>query len=147
VDRLLLVIGAVVVAALIAAWLTRRPGATPAANTTTNIPVELVRDDFARPDAPWLVAIFTSATCSTCAGVVERAAALASDDVAVQELEVGAEPKLHERYGIDGVPTLVLADAGGEVKLAHLGPISTSELWSRVAVARDAATGGDADLS
>jgi hypothetical protein len=135
-DRVLLVLGAVAVAGVVAAVLGRRT-APPAANTH-HIPRQLDRSDFNGPTVPWLVAVFTSATCSTCAGVVERARLLASSEVAVQEVEVGADAALHERYRIDGVPTLVVADAAGEVVESFLGPVTSADLWAAVAAARDA---------
>ena len=64
-----------------------------------------------RPEAPWLVAVFTSSTCDTCAGVWERAELLTSDQVATQRVDFQTDKALHERYNIDGVPTLVVADA------------------------------------
>ncbi len=133
-ERIVLVVGAVLVAALVAAVLGRRPD-RPASNTH-NVPRLLDRLDFDRPEAPWLVAVFTSATCNTCAGVLARARPLESADVAVQELEVGAAIAIHERYKIDAVPTLVIADTEGEVQRAFLGPVSTTELWAALAEAR-----------
>ncbi len=134
-DRVLLVLGGVAIAGLVAAIVGRR-SAAPAANTH-HIPRQLDRADFPHPEVPWLVAIFTSATCDTCAGVWERAQHLASDQVSVVELEVGAEKAIHERYKIDGVPTLVIADANGEVKRAFLGPTTTTDLWAAMADARE----------
>ena len=54
----LLVIGGVAVALLVAMVLGRKPGA-PASNTH-HVPNLLDRNDFVRPEAPWLVAVFTS---------------------------------------------------------------------------------------
>lgn len=137
-DRVLLVLGGIAVAGAVVALLGRRTDA-PAANTT-HIPRHLDRTDFARPDAPWLVAVFTSATCSTCAGVWDRARHLESDAVAVTEVEVGRDPALHQRYRIDGVPTLVMADATGTVHRAFLGPVTTADLWAAMAEAREPGT-------
>lgn len=134
-DRVLLVIGAVAIAGVVAALLGRRPAAAPADNTH-DVPRRLDRADFARTDTPWLVAVFTSATCDTCAGVLERAFLLESDQVAVQEVEVAGDAALHERYRIDAVPMLLLADAQGEVRRAFLGPVTSAELWAAVAEAR-----------
>jgi hypothetical protein len=130
-DRVLLVLGAVVIAAIVAAVLGRRPGA-PASNTH-NVPNLLDRADFVRPDAEWLVAVFTSATCNTCEGVWERAELLASDAVAAQRIDYQDDTRLHERYNIDGVPTLVIADGDGTVKRAFLGPVTATEItaWVR----------------
>lgn len=133
-DRVLLVLGALAIAGVVAALLggSRRDKYVQ----TTHVPQLLDRRDFVRPDADWLVAVFTSATCDTCAGVWERAQHLESDSVAVQELEVSTEKHLHERYRIDGVPTLVVADDDGVVQHAFLGPVTSAELWAAVAATR-----------
>jgi hypothetical protein len=134
-DRVLLVLGGVAIAGFVAALLGRSTAA-PAANTH-HIPRHLDRNDFARPDAPWLVGVFSSATCDTCQGVWERARHLESDQVAVVEVEVGAEKALHDRYKIDAVPTVVICDATGEVKRAFLGPTTATDLWAAVAEVRE----------
>jgi hypothetical protein len=134
-DKVLLVVGAVAVAGLLVALLGRRT-APPAANTH-HVPRHLDRADFARPDARWLVVVFTSTTCNTCAGVWERAALLESSEVAVQEAEADRDRRLHERYRIDAVPTLVLADRSGEVRRAFLGPMTATDLWAAVAEVRE----------
>ena len=134
-DRVLLVLGAVAIAGVVAMLLGRKPGA-PASNTH-HVPNLLDRDDFVRPDAPWLVAVFTSSTCDTCAGVWERADLLTSDEVATQRIDYQDDRKLHERYNIDGVPTLVVADADGTVKRAFLGPVTATDLWAAVADERE----------
>jgi hypothetical protein len=135
-DRLLLVLGAVTIAGAVGSLLGRRPGA-PAANTH-NVPVLLDRNDFDRPEAAWLVAVFTSSTCNTCAGVWERAEVLASDHVVVQRLDYQTEKRLHDRYNIDGVPTVAIADQDGTVVRGFLGPLTASDLWAALAEARDA---------
>src|SRR3954452_13097359 len=74
------------------------------------VPDQVDRNDFDRPGAPWLVAVFSSATCDSCATALARAQALASGDIAVQEVEFTARRDLHERYNIETVPMLVVAD-------------------------------------
>jgi hypothetical protein len=137
VERLLLAAIVVVVAVLVAVVLERR---RPEAPTQGNwaVPAQLDRADFARPDAPWLVAVFTSATCDSCAKAVEHANVLASESVAVDEAEVTARPDLHRRYRIDAVPTIVVADAEGVVRTSFTGPPSATDLWAAVAGVRDA---------
>ena len=81
--------------------------------------------------------MFTSATCSTCAGVWERAQPLESEAVAVAELELTAARELHERYGIEAVPTTVVVDAEGVVQASFLGPVTATDLWAAVAEARE----------
>lgn len=134
-DRVLLVFGALAIAGVFAAVLGRRTAA-PASNIH-RIPSVLDRRDFARPDAPWLVAVFTSSTCNTCAGVWERAELLGSEAVVCQRIDFQEDRSLHERYRIDGVPTLVVADADGAVKRAFLGPVTSTDLWAAVADARE----------
>ena len=130
------VVAAVVAVALAArALLSRRPAAPE--RTPGALPSRLDRADFARPEAPWLVVAFTSATCSTCADVARKAAVLESADVAVQEVEFGAQRALHAKYAIDAVPSLVLVGADGTAAAAFLGPVSAADLWAAVARARD----------
>ena len=62
---------------------------------------------------------------------------LASEDVAVQEIEYGAERALHERYSIDAVPTVVIADSEGVAVATFLGPVTATDLWAAVAEARE----------
>ena len=122
--------------ALLAGWLQRRrPGAEPVVDRH-HVPTAVDRADFARPDAEWLVVVFTSATCGTCAATWEVAGQLDSPSVAAQEVEVTAEPTLHERYGIDAVPTTVICDAAGGVVRSFLGPVTATHLWAAVAEAR-----------
>ncbi len=134
-DRVLLVFGAITIAAALAALLGRKPGA-PAGNTQ-HVPTLVDRGDFRRPKAPWLVAVFTAATCNTCAGVWERAQLLESSEVTVTQVEVEQSKAIHDRYRIDSVPTLVIADVDGLVKRAFLGPVTAAELWAAMADARE----------
>lgn len=137
-ERVLLVVVIAVVAAIVAAVVSRRTrnDADPVP-TGFHVPRQLHRADFERPDAPWLVAVFTSATCNTCATMIDKARALESDAVAVQEVEVVAQAELHARYEIDGVPTTVIADADGLVRSHFLGPATATDLWAAVAELRE----------
>ena len=127
----------VVVAAVLAVLVERRRPAPPT-QATWSTPAQLDRADFDRPDAPWLVAVFTSATCETCVKVRDQAAVLASDDVAVQEIEVSARKDLHDRYKIEAVPIVLLADGEGVVQASFVGPPTATDLWAAVARARQA---------
>ena len=137
VERVLLVavLAAAAVAVALAVQRWRRP---PAPTSTTHaLPDRLDRRDFARPEAPWLVVVFTSATCSTCAGVWEKAALLAADDVAVQQVEAVGDRDVHQRYAITAVPGVVIADAQGTVRARFLGPVTATDLWATVAEVRE----------
>ncbi len=130
------IVAAVVLFALLAGlawWLERRRRHDPPTQTPGVPPAQLDRGDFARPDAAWLVALFTSSTCDSCAGLYEKAATLESDDVAVTEVEYFAHPELHERYGIDAAPMTLIADADGVVRGSFVGAFVAAELWSSVA--------------
>jgi hypothetical protein len=144
--RLLLAAAIVAVVALAAAWLRRRsrPGAPTQPAWTA--PAQLDRADFARPVAPWLVVVFSSATCHSCADMVRKAGALASTAVAVEEVEARARPDLHRRYGIDAVPITVVADAAGVVKAAFVGPATATDLWAAVAEARGPGSSPEPEL-
>ena len=141
-ERFLLATAVVVVAVIVAVLLERRRPEAPTQGSWT-VPAQLDRADFTRPDAPWLVAVFTSATCDSCAKAVERARVLASGAVAVDEAEVKARPDIHRRYHIDAVPIVVVADAEGVVRTSFTGPPSATDLWAAVAGVRE--DNGDAD--
>ena len=123
--------------ALVAVWLQRRRPTGGPVVERHHVPTSVARADFARPEADWLVAVFTSATCDSCAATWEVARQLESPAVATQEVEVAAEPALHERYGIDAVPTTVVCDAEGGVVRSFLGPVTATHLWAAVAEARE----------
>jgi hypothetical protein len=144
VERVVIAVGLALVALAVAALVQRRQRADAPVRTGYAVPAQVDRADFARPDAPWLVAVFTSATCSTCAGVWERAAHLESGEVAVQELEHKADRALHDRYGIDAVPVALVIDAEGVVHRSFVGPVTATDLWAAVAEARDPGSTPDA---
>ena len=134
-DRVLLVVGALAIAGAFAALLGRRTAA-PSSNTH-HVPSVLDRRDFERPDAPWLVAVFTSSTCDICSAVADKARVLESADVAVQEVEFTADRALHQRYGIDAVPAVVIAGADGATRQSFLGPVNATDLWAAMAEVRE----------
>ena len=122
--------------ALLAWWLERRRRTDAPTQPGAGAPVHLDRHDFARPDAPWLVVLFTSAGCESCDGLYEKAAPLASSDVAVEEVEYTAHRALHERYRIDVAPMTLVADREGVVQATFLGAFNATELWNTVAELR-----------
>ncbi len=135
--RLALMATAVVLALVVALVVQRRRPAPPTNPSSFVAPAQLDRADFARPDAPWLVAVFSSATCDTCADVRAKASFLESDEVVTCDVEVGEQPELHERYRIDAVPIVVIADAAGEVRRSFIGPVSSTHLWGAMAELRE----------
>jgi hypothetical protein len=133
-------VGLVVIAMLVAVGVSlvlRRRKADAPTQGGYQIPTQLDRGDFVSPETPWLVAIFTSATCDACADVANKAMVLASDDVAVQRIDYIDDPALHKRYKIDAVPTLVIVDHRGVVQKSFLGPMKAQDLWAAVAECRE----------
>jgi hypothetical protein len=138
--QLLILVAVAAVAVAVALVLRRRQSAEPARGPSWTVPTLLDRADFERPDAPWLVAVFSSATCLACADTWDKAALLESDAVAVQELEATARRDLHDRYGIDAVPLVLVADAAGVVRRHFVGPPTATDLWAALAELREPGT-------
>ncbi|HVX17332.1 MAG TPA: hypothetical protein VHA73_04810 [Acidimicrobiales bacterium] len=130
-----IVAGALIVVAVVVAWVLQRrtrPGA-PVQGRTWAVPGQVHRPDFSSPDVPWLVAVFTSATCDSCAAVWAQAAPLASSTVAVQEVAWQGQRALHDRYGIEAVPTVLVIDSAGVVRASFVGRPPDGELAGTVA--------------
>ncbi|HTN99521.1 MAG TPA: thioredoxin domain-containing protein [Microthrixaceae bacterium] len=140
-ERLILAAVLAVVAIAVALYLQRRNVAPPTDSVGEfRAPKTLDRADFQRPDAPWLVVVFSSATCDTCAGVWTKAKVLESDQVAVQQVEEKADSELHRKYDIKAVPTTVIVDAAGTVGNSYMGPVSATHLWAGLAELREPGT-------
>lgn len=140
-----------VAVAFVAAWLVRRRRPDAPTQPTWAVPTQLDRADFdgfardgagagrgrsGRAATPWLLVVFTSATCDSCAQAVAKARVLASPEVTYQEVSWQDRPDLHERYSIEAAPTLVLADEEGVVRASFVGVPGATELWGAIAAAR-----------
>jgi hypothetical protein len=112
-----LVIGAL--ATLIAVAIKQRKPEAPTQAKFAS-PQQLDRADFSNPKAPWLVVLFVSDTCHTCAGLLPKVQMLASDTVSVEVSSFQSDKARHERYHIEAVPTTVLADADLWAAMAEL---------------------------
>jgi hypothetical protein len=137
VVRLLVAVAIVLIAAGVAEVVRRRRGADPPTQPLRQLPSQLDRSDFAEPGAPWLVAVFSSDSCSTCADVIAKAEVLRSSKIAVDVVSYQHRRAVHDRYAIDAVPSLVIADAEGAVRESFVGPVTAADLWAAVAAARD----------
>ena len=131
------IVGVVVVIALLANLWQRKRQVDAPTQGASEVPSQIDRSDFLRPDAPWIVLAFTSATCQTCSDIERKVRVLETNSVAIQILEYTAQRELHERYKIDAVPTVLMADANGVVQVNFLGPVSATDLWAALARARD----------
>jgi hypothetical protein len=138
VDQIVVAAVVAIVVAAVAVVIRRRARPDrPTQPRRPSVPAQLDRDDFDRPDAPWLVVVFGSTTCLSCADTRAKAAHLASEDVAVADVDAAARLDLHRRYGIDAVPIVVVADADGVVRASFVGPPSAADLWATMAELRD----------
>lgn len=137
-DRLVIAVAIMVVAGLIAEVVRRRRRADPPTQPRRQLPSQLDRADF--DGDGWLVAVFSSDTCSTCADVIRKADVVRSADVTVAVVSFQERRDLHARYGIDAVPLVVVADADGVVRDGFLGPVTATDLWAAVADAREPGT-------
>ena len=136
-TQVLIVAAVAIVALAVGAYMQRQAPDAPTTPTQHTTPDQIDRSDFADPVKPWLVAVFTSATCETCAKVWTSTQLLESAEVAIQNVEVTADAELHERYNITAVPAVVIADHAGVAQGSFLGPPSSSELWAKLAELRE----------
>ncbi|MGA0117873.1 MAG: thioredoxin domain-containing protein [Ilumatobacteraceae bacterium] len=132
-----LLVGLAMAAAIVVSIVLRKRRPDAPTQGSFHMPTQLDRGDFVSPESPWLVAVFTSSTCNTCADVATKASVLASRDVAVQRIDYIENPDLHRRYNIDAVPALVIADSRGVVRNGFLGPVKAQDLWAAVAECRE----------
>ncbi len=141
-------VAALVVAGAVAAGLVLRRRQTVAAPTQPSlaVPAQLDRADFPQATTPWLVVVFSSATCQSCADVVRKANVVASTQVAVVDVEYGAMPALHRKYDVQVVPIVAIADEHGVVHRGFAGPVTATDLWAAVAEAREPGTSPEPDL-
>ena len=136
VARVVIAVAILAVAGAIAWWLEHRRSVAPPSQGRAVAPQQLDRNDFPRPDASWLVVLFTSRHCDSCAGLVDKALPLVSDDVAVVEVEYTLEPELHARYQIGAAPITVLVDRDGVTRKAFVGAFTATDLWNALAELR-----------
>ena len=124
-------------AVAVAFVLRRRRRPAPPTQPRTTVPSQLDRRDFERPEAPWLVAVFSSATCLSCAGTWEKARQLesASSRRAGRRSVSPARPPRALRD--HGVPIVVVADGDGVVRAAFVGPPTATDLWATLAELRE----------
>ena len=135
-GRLLLVVVLAAAAAAVAVVIQRRSRPPAPTRTGWTVPDQLDRGDFVRPDAEWLVALFSSESCLSCAGTWEKVEPLESDAVAVQDVSFQAQRAIHDRYGIEAVPLVLVADVEGVVRTSFVGPPSAADLWASMAELR-----------
>ncbi|MDP9386544.1 MAG: thioredoxin family protein [Actinomycetota bacterium] len=135
----------VALAVVVARVLERRRPAPPTQSRWA-VPAQLDRADFAAPERPWLVAVFTSSTCASCEEATAKAGVLASPQVAYEEIPYQERGDLHRRYAVEAVPTIVMADGEGVVRASFVGVPSATDLWAALAEARQPGSSPEPDL-
>jgi hypothetical protein len=127
----------VVVAVAVSVVVRRRDADAPEQGPSWVVPTQLDRHDFERPEAPWLVVVFSSSTCLACQGAVDKALVLEAPVVAVQSVDSVADRALHQRYLVDAVPLVLVADAQGRVHRSFVGEPTATDLWAALAELRE----------
>ena len=130
-------IGVFVVVAAVALVARRRQVVDVPTQKSWTVPQQLDPADFPARGEGWSVVVFTSSSCHVCADVTAKAVVLASPELTVTEVEYSARRDLHTKYGVDAVPTLLVADRDGVVRHHSLGPVTATDLWAAVARVRD----------
>ena len=146
-ERLVVAAVLVVVAVVVAGVLQRlRDRADAPTQSRWAVPTQLDRADFDGPEVPWLVAVFTSATCDSCVRAVEKATVLACPSVTVQDVPYQLRKDLHTRYAVDVVPMILVAGPDGAVAASFVGVPTATDLWAAVAEARSPGASPEPDL-
>ena len=127
---------ALVVVAVVVAQVLQRRRPEPPTQGRWQVPTQLDRADFDGTDRPWLVVVFTSSTCDSCAQALEKARVLESPTVAFQDVPYQSRKDLHERYGVEVVPTTLVVDGEGVVQASFVGTPTATDLWAALADAR-----------
>jgi len=141
------VVAVVLLAAVgVVAWFLRRTPTDAPPRDVYPVPRQLDRADFPRPDAPWLIALFSSAACDSCRTLPPKLIVLESAEVATCDVEAEAQGAMHRRYEIAAVPTTVVADADGVVQRAFVGAFTATDLWAAIAELRDPGSTPEPDL-
>jgi len=142
VDKVILVVGSIAIAGFVSMIL-GRSRVSPSAANAHHVPDRLDLDDFPEADGNWLVVVFSSSKCETCAGVVAAIRQLAMPGLSTREITVERHGDMHDRCGIDGVPTTVIADPQGRVLKSFLGPVAHQALSEALDDAIGTTSSGD----
>lgn len=146
-ERLVIAAGLIVAAVIVAAVIQKlRERADAPTQSRWAVPTQLDRGDFDGPEVPWLVAVFTSSTCDSCARALQKTAVLASSSVVVQDIDYQTRKDLHTRYNVDVVPMILVAGSDGVVAASFVGVPTATDLWAAVAEAREPGASPEPDL-
>lgn len=130
-TRLLILMALVLVAVVIAALLQRRRPEPPSA-PSYRAPSQVDRSEFAGSVGSALIVVFASATCNSCPVVWDEVLGHRRAGLDVERIDVQTDPKRHQRYRIDGVPTTLVVDGDGVVRASFFGPLADGALQGAV---------------
>ena len=135
-TRLIILVVLAVVAVGVAVLLQRRRPEPPSA-PSYRAPAQLDRADFAGPIELPFVVVFASTTCNSCPVVWDEVELSKTDAFVIERVNVEDDPKRHERYKIDGVPTTLVVGADVVVTASFFGPLSDGALREAIEVVAD----------
>ncbi len=124
----LVILAVLIVVALGVAWLLQRRRPEPPSAPSYRAPSQLDRSEFAGEVGASLVVVFSSATCNSCPAVWDAVVRSQRAGVVTERIDVQDDPKRHERYRIDGVPTTLVVDGDGVVRTSFFGPLADGVL-------------------
>jgi len=130
-----LVTGAVIIAMAVSA-VARKTAGFGQDQRDHHIPGSVAGSDFGLDDDGWMLVVFTSSKCETCATVVEAVSRIDMPNLATAVIEIERMPELHTSYAIDAVPTTIVADPDGVVRKSFLGPVDLPMIELAVSTAR-----------
>ena len=134
----------VIVLLLIAVFLfASRRKETNVQVTNYELPTYIDITDIKSNSKDFFVIIFSSENCDGCKIVLEKAKVLESNSVAVEEIsyQTTQGKKLHLKYQIEAVPSLLIVDKHGNVIKTYMGNVTATDLWAAVAQARGSELG------
>jgi len=131
-TRLLIAVAIAAVVSL-TAILVNRNGSSQLISVRRNaLPTRIPATEVGLDAGPAII-IFTESTCDSCQEVVRLIRGPAGAGIPVADVEFGAEPALHRRFGIDTVPTTLVVDREGSVVGGWTGRVDVGELAAALA--------------
>ncbi|HJL99072.1 MAG: thioredoxin family protein [Acidimicrobiales bacterium] len=131
-TRLLIAVAIAAVVSL-TAILVNRNGSSQLISVRRNaLPTRIPATEVGLDAGPAII-IFTESTCDSCQEVVRLIRGPAGAGIPVADVEFGAEPALHRRFGIDTVPTTLVVDREGSVVGGWTGRVDVGEFAAALA--------------
>ena len=126
-TRLLIAAVLAAVVSFVAWFVDRRRTSHPLAVRRGVLPTQIPAAEVGLDSGPAII-VFTELTCLSCRDSIRVVRGSAGAGLPVADVEYGAQPQLHKRFGIDTVPTTVVVDKEGSVVAGWTGRIDLSEL-------------------